>query len=34
VRNRVRFVLETTSAVVTAVGADRVGMRLSPWSTF
>ena len=34
VRNRVRFVLEVTDAVVGAVGADRVGIRLSPWSTF
>jgi NADPH2 dehydrogenase len=34
VRNRVRFVLEITSAVVAAIGADRVGIRLSPWSTF
>jgi NADPH2 dehydrogenase len=34
VRNRVRFVLEVTDAVVEAVGAHRVGIRLSPWSTF
>ena len=34
VQNRVRFVLEVTDAVVKAVGAHRVGIRLSPWSTF
>ena len=33
VQNRVRFVLEVTDAVVKAVGAHRVGIRFSPWST-
>ena len=30
VENRARFMLEVTTAVVAAVGADRVGIRLSP----
>jgi 2,4-dienoyl-CoA reductase-like NADH-dependent reductase (Old Yellow Enzyme family) len=34
VENRVRFVLEITEAVVNAVGANKVGIRFSPWSTF
>lgn len=34
VQNRVRFVLEVTEAIVKAVGANRVGIRLNPWSTF
>jgi NADPH2 dehydrogenase len=34
VENRARFVLEVTEAVVNAVGANKVGIRLSPWSTF
>jgi len=34
VRNRARFVLEVVGAIAEAVGADRVGIRLSPWSTF
>ncbi|OHW92608.1 NADPH2 dehydrogenase [Colletotrichum incanum] len=34
IENRARFVIETASAVVAAVGADRVGIRFSPWSTF
>ncbi|KAI0287580.1 FMN-linked oxidoreductase [Russula brevipes] len=34
VQNRARFVLEIASAVVKAVGAERVGIRISPWSTF
>jgi NADPH2 dehydrogenase len=34
VQNRARFVLEVADAVVKAVGADRVGIRFSPWSTF
>jgi NADPH2 dehydrogenase len=34
VENRVRFVLEVTEAIVNAVGANKVGIRLSPWSTF
>ena len=33
VGNRVRFVLEVTDAVVRAVGANRVGIRLSPFLT-
>ena len=33
VENRMRFVLEVTEAVVNAVGANRVGIRFSPWST-
>ena len=32
--NRARFGLEVAKAVVNAVGADRTGIRLSPWSTF
>ncbi|KPM40548.1 Chanoclavine-I aldehyde reductase [Neonectria ditissima] len=32
--NRSRFVIEVAKAVVDAVGSDRVGVRLSPWSTF
>lgn len=34
VRNRVRFVLEIVDAVVKAVGAEKVGIRFSPWSTY
>lgn len=34
VENRARFALEVTGAVAAAVGADRTGIRLSPWSTF
>ncbi|KAI1861990.1 uncharacterized protein JN550_010621 [Neoarthrinium moseri] len=34
VGHRSRFALETTKAVVDAVGSDRVGIRFSPWSTF
>ncbi|GJN91149.1 hypothetical protein Rhopal_004167-T1 [Rhodotorula paludigena] len=34
VENRARFPLEVAAAVTGAVGADRVGIRLSPWSTF
>lgn len=34
VENRSRFGLEVARAVVDAVGADRVGIRLSPWSSF
>ena len=33
VQNRMRFVLEVVDAVVKAVGAEKVGIRLSPWST-
>ena len=32
VRNRGRFVLEVTRGVADAIGADRTGIRLSPWS--
>lgn len=34
VEHRARFLLEVTAAVVAAVGADRVGVRLSPLSPF
>ena len=34
VENRARFVLEITESVVNAVGANKVGIRFSPWSTF
>jgi NADPH2 dehydrogenase len=34
IENRSRFALEVTKAVVEAVGSDRVGIRISPWSTF
>ncbi|KAF2019521.1 FMN-linked oxidoreductase [Aaosphaeria arxii CBS 175.79] len=34
VENRSRFAIEVTEAVVNAVGADRTGIRLSPFSTF
>ena len=34
VANRSRFVDEIMQATVAAVGAERVGLRLSPWSTF
>ena len=34
VENRMRFVLEVTEAIVNAVGANKVGIRLSPWSTY
>lgn len=34
VENRARFAVEVTRAVVDAVGADRTGIRFSPWSTF
>ncbi|WP_026880207.1 alkene reductase [Hymenobacter norwichensis] len=33
VQNRARFVLETAKAVVEAIGAERTGIRLSPWGT-
>ena len=33
VENRLRFVLEVTDAVVEAVGANRVDIRLSPFLT-
>ncbi|WP_375417914.1 alkene reductase [uncultured Hymenobacter sp.] len=31
VENRARFVLEVAAAVVAAIGAERTGIRLSPW---
>ncbi|KAI0742943.1 NADH:flavin oxidoreductase/NADH oxidase [Daedaleopsis nitida] len=34
VENRCRFALEVLDVVVAAVGAAKVGVRLSPWSTF
>lgn len=34
VENRARFLLETTAAVREAIGADRVGVRISPLGTF
>lgn len=34
VEKRSRFSLEVIAAVVKAIGSDRVGIRLSPWSTF
>ncbi|KAK3711538.1 hypothetical protein LTR37_009529 [Vermiconidia calcicola] len=34
IENRSRFGLEVAKAVVNAVGADKTGIRLSPWSTF
>lgn len=33
VRNRARFVLEVAGGIVRAIGAEKVGIRLSPWST-
>jgi NADPH2 dehydrogenase len=33
VENRLRFVLEVVDAMVKAVGADRVGLRISPYMT-
>lgn len=34
IENRSRFAVEMTQAVCDAIGSDRVGIRLSPWSTF
>lgn len=34
IENRARFAIEVAKAVVDAVGADKTGLRLSPWSTF
>lgn len=34
VENRARFAVEVAKAVIQAVGAERVGIRLSPWSNF
>ncbi|MDE1149769.1 MAG: alkene reductase [Azospirillaceae bacterium] len=33
IENRARFLLEVVDAVADAIGADRTGVRLSPWST-
>ena len=33
VQNRARFVLEVAQAVADAIGAERTGMRISPWGT-
>ncbi|KAJ6187191.1 hypothetical protein N7519_002099 [Penicillium mononematosum] len=34
VEGRARFAVEVSRAVVEAIGADRTGIRFSPWSTF
>ncbi|OCL01891.1 FMN-linked oxidoreductase [Glonium stellatum] len=34
IENRARFAFEVTKAVVKAVGSDKTGIRLSPWSMF
>lgn len=34
VENRLRFGLEVAAAVANAVGANRTGVRISPWGTF
>lgn len=34
IENRCRFILEVIEAVAASVGADRVGIRLSPYNTF
>ena len=34
IENRARFVLETAEAVIAAIGADRTGIRLSPFGVF
>ena len=34
IENRIRYVLETAEAVAAAIGKNRVGIRLSPYSTF
>ncbi|KAK5119321.1 Chanoclavine-I aldehyde reductase fgaOx3 [Meristemomyces frigidus] len=34
IENRARFGIEVSKAVVEAVGADKTGIRLSPWSPF
>lgn len=34
IENRSRFGLEVSKAIIDAVGADRTGIRLSPWSSF
>ncbi|RVU18808.1 alkene reductase [Methylobacterium oryzihabitans] len=34
IANRARFLLEVVDAVAGAIGADRVGVRVSPWGSF
>jgi N-ethylmaleimide reductase len=34
VENRARFVIEVVQGIANSIGADRLGIRLSPWSTF
>ena len=34
VNNRIRFVLDTVDAAIAAIGKEKVGIRLSPFSTF
>lgn len=34
IENRCRFALDVVDVVVRAIGADRVGFRVSPWSPF
>jgi N-ethylmaleimide reductase len=34
VENRIRFAVEVAKAVVAAIGADRIGMRISPYGAF
>lgn len=34
IENRARFAIEVTKAVIKAVGAERTGIRLSPWAQF
>lgn len=34
IENRARFAIEVSKAVIKAVGVERVGIRLSPWSNF
>ncbi|VVT58558.1 uncharacterized protein SAPINGB_P006269 [Magnusiomyces paraingens] len=34
VENRARFVLEVVDAIISAIGADRIGIRLSPYETY
>lgn len=34
IQNRIRFPLKVVDAVVQAIGAERTGVRISPWSEF
>ncbi|KAI0844564.1 FMN-linked oxidoreductase [Daldinia vernicosa] len=34
IENRARFAVEIASAIVDAIGAEKVGLRISPWSRF